>query len=156
LIKTNLGSVPRWERTYEGEGHAYGNCVQATSDGGYIIVGSTHPSGVEERGLWLIKTDSLGYVEGVVEDRVVEAPNWGVVISIGPQIVLRYSDHPQGFHASIFDATGRKVDELHATGASGMITWGKCYGCYGCYGPGVYFIRSSSGSATAGKVILVE
>ncbi len=156
LIKTNLGGVPRWERTYKGEGHAYGSCVQATSDGGYIIVGSTHPSGAEERDLWLIKTDSLGYVDAVVEDRVVEAPNWKLVTSIGPQIVLRYADHPQGFHASIFDATGRKVDELHATESSGMITWGKCYGCYGCYELGVYFIRSSSGSATAGKVVLVE
>ena len=77
--------------------------------------------------------------------------NFELLSTVGPEIVLRYTDRPDGFHASIFDATGRKVDELHATGASGMITWGKCYGS------GVYFIRPVSDSLTATqKVILLQ
>ena len=118
--------------------------VEQTSDGGYIVVG--------EKGgdLFIVKTDSLGNL-GIKEETVINPPlSFEVVASIGPQIVLSYENYPQGFHASIFDATGRKVDEIHAAGSSGTIIWGATHS------PGVYFIRSSSGSATAGKVILVE
>ncbi len=89
---------------------------------------------------------------GVVEQPIVEKPpNWEVITSIGSQIVLRYQDRPDGFRASIFDASGRKVDEIHATGASGMITWGRCYG------PGVYFIvLKSAGATKAQKVVLIR
>lgn len=146
LIKTG---VPRWERIYEGEGHAYGNCVQATSDGGYIVTGYLKGR------LCLIKTNANGDTAAVTEEAVVDATSdWLILSPIGQRIVLRYKDRPEGFHASVFDATGRKVDELHATGASGMITWGKCYGCYGA---GVYFIRVESGaSRQTQKVILIR
>ena len=95
---------------------------------------------------------------GVVEQPIVEKPaDWEVITSIGSQIVLRYQDRPDGFRASIFDASGRKVDEVHATESSGMITWGRCYGCYGCYGPGVYFIvLKSAGAIKAQKVVLIR
>ncbi|MEA3311831.1 MAG: hypothetical protein U9Q76_06390 [candidate division WOR-3 bacterium] len=88
---------------------------------------------------------------GVVEPPIVEKPpNWEVMTSIGSQIVLRYQDSPDGFRASIFDASGRKVDEVHATESSGMITWGRCYG------PGVYFIVPQDSQAPALKVVLVR
>ena len=88
---------------------------------------------------------------GVVEQPIVEkSPDWEVITSIGSQIVLRYHDRPNGFRASIFDASGRKVDEIHATGASGMIIWGRCYG------PGVYFIVPSGGKSSAQKVVLIK
>ncbi len=91
---------------------------------------------------------------GVEEQPIVEKPpNWEVITSIGSQIVLRYQDRPDGFRASIFDASGRKVDEVHATESSGMITWGRCYGCYG---PGVYFIVPSGGKSSAQKVVLIK
>jgi len=89
---------------------------------------------------------------GVVERPIVEKPpNWEVITSIGSQIVLRYQDSPDGFRASIFDASGRKVDEVHASESSGMITWGRCYG------PGVYFIvLKSAGATKAQKVVLIR
>ena len=127
--------------------HEYGGVpryVEQTSDGGYIVVGE------KDGDLFLVKTDSLGNL-GIKEETVINPPlSFEVVVSIGPQIVLSYENYPQGFHASIFDATGRKVDELHATGASGTITWGETQT------PGVYFIRSTSGTAAVRKVILVE
>jgi hypothetical protein len=88
---------------------------------------------------------------GVAEQPIVrEASDLEVVTSIGSQIVLRYQDRPDGFRASIFDASGRKVDEVHATESSGMITWGRCYG------PGVYFIVPSGGKSSAQKVVLIK
>ena len=102
---------------------------------------------------WAIITDwDMGV--GVVEQPIVEKPpNWEVVTSIGSQIVLRYQDSPDGFRASIFDASGRKVDELHSDLTQGTITWGECYGCYG---PGVYFIVPSGGKSSAQKVVLIK
>jgi len=89
---------------------------------------------------------------GVAEQPIVRiTSDWEVVTSIGPQIVLRYQDRPDGFRASIFDASGRKVDELKSPAQNGALTWGEGYGA------GVYFIRiEGDASATTHKVILIH
>ncbi len=89
---------------------------------------------------------------GVVEQPIVEKPpDWEVITSIGSQIVLRYQDRPDGFRASIFDASGRKVDELHSDLTQGTITWGEGFL------PGVYFIvPETQGAVRAQKVVLIR
>lgn len=79
-----------------------------------------------------------------------DSSNFELLSSVGSEIVLRYADRSDGFGASIFDATGRKVDELHATGASGTIIWGNWNR------PGVYFIRETAAGSRTQKVILVR
>jgi hypothetical protein len=80
----------------------------------------------------LIKTDSLGYV-GVEEPPPPTLSNWEVVSAIGHEVVLRYHDKPGGFHAKIYDISGKKVAECH------------------------YFIREESKtSPEIQKVILIE
>ena len=121
---------PLWTRRYslgEGEGVTRGFWVQVTSDGGYIIAGYTRSYNSDGSiDLLLIKTDSLGRVEGIEDEPPVTHPsNWQISVSIGRQVTLRYSDHLDGFQAFVFDACGRKVDEVHATESSGMITWGR-------------------------------
>jgi len=74
---------------------------------------------------------------GIAEEPVAKpARNWQVISSIGREVVLQYSDLPHGFHASVFDAVGRKIEELHSTKNSGQIVWGEGYSS------GVYFIRA--------------
>jgi hypothetical protein len=74
-----------------------------------------------------------------------------IPVSVGQEIVLKYSNHKKGFHAQIFDASGRKADELHSPDQSGEVTWGQDYKS------GVYFIRiDDTGLGLNRKVILVR
>lgn len=152
LLKINPNGDTIWTCTYDYGGIDAGACVQQTSDGGFIVSGiANRRQWSDDCDLWLLKTDELGRL-AVEEERIINvSEDFQLLSSIGPQIVLRYADRPEGFHASIFDAAGRKVDELHATGSSGTITWRKWHR------PGVYFIRSVSDSpATTHKVILIQ
>ena len=150
LIKTDGNGDTIWTRTF-GKFFSSGNCVHQTPDGGYIITGSL------ENNVCLIKTDSLGYVSVAEEPPVTPVTypsNWQISASIGPQITLRYTNHPQGFHASIFDAVGCRVDEIHADESSGIITWPLPVTHQS---PGVYFIRlESDTSGSARKVVLMK
>ncbi|MCK4576076.1 hypothetical protein KAU34_06690 [candidate division WOR-3 bacterium] len=49
-----------WTKTYGGTESDIGSSVQQTSDGGYIIAGSTNSFGVDGTDVYLIKTDASG------------------------------------------------------------------------------------------------
>lgn len=154
LIKLDENFDTVWTRTYGGYDDEYMGWAEQTSDGGYIMTGETWSFGHGESDVWLVKTDSLGDTLGtfVIEKPTTEIPtDWQIMTGVGSQIVLRYADQPGGFHADIFDASGRKVDELHSIGVSGTITWGQGHR------PGVYFVRPRFGQrCSIKKVILIQ
>jgi uncharacterized delta-60 repeat protein len=61
LVKTNSSGNEKWSKAYRGIGYGEASSVRQTLDGGYIVGGSTYPSGSGD--FWLVKTDSSGYIE---------------------------------------------------------------------------------------------
>src|SRR6185295_14370851 len=60
LINTNAAGDVTWTKTYGGTSVDYGNSVQQTTDGGYIVAGSTLNFGAGNYDVYLIKTNATG------------------------------------------------------------------------------------------------
>jgi len=63
LLKlTSIGNV-EWERIYGGSDNDYLNCIQETSDGGYIVTGYTYSFGAGGSDILALKLSSAGNIE---------------------------------------------------------------------------------------------
>lgn len=60
LIKTDENGNELWQQTFGGSETEYAGDIKQTSDGGFIIVGTTESYGSEYNKIWLIKTDEFG------------------------------------------------------------------------------------------------
>jgi predicted secreted protein len=63
LVKTDSQGYMQWNRTFGGSEEDIGYSVDQTSDGGYIVTGSTKSYGLGNERLWLLKIDSNGSKE---------------------------------------------------------------------------------------------
>ena len=60
LIKTDSLLNELWTKTYGGTDWDFGNCIEQTTDGGFIICGSTYSYGKGNEDYYLIKTNATG------------------------------------------------------------------------------------------------
>ncbi|MCW3101828.1 MAG: hypothetical protein JWO09_268 [Bacteroidetes bacterium] len=60
LIKTNIYGDTVWTKTYGGTNWDFGYSAQQTTDGGYILAGSTYSFGNGNSDMYLIKTNATG------------------------------------------------------------------------------------------------
>src|SRR6185312_2041328 len=126
LVKTNATGDTLWTKSYGGSNHDFGQAVQQTADGGYIIAGYTNSfstGGYDD--VYLLKTDANGNLTwsktygGLYTDdafAVKQTADGGYII-VG--ITSGFGISPYG---SINDLYVIKTD------ASGGLTWSKTYG----------------------------
>lgn len=62
LLKIGAAGDTLWTRTFGGALTEYGYDIHTTSDGGFILVGSTKSFGVGKKDIYLIKVDSSGNI----------------------------------------------------------------------------------------------
>jgi len=60
LVKTDGAGNPSWTQTYGGPSWEEGDCVEQTSDSGYIMVGKTGSNGGGGSDIYLVRTDEQG------------------------------------------------------------------------------------------------
>jgi Secretion system C-terminal sorting domain len=63
LIKTDSLGTISWSKAFTGPGTCAANCIQATSDNGFVLAGTTWDTITHQQSYFMIKTDSLGQPE---------------------------------------------------------------------------------------------
>lgn len=113
-----------WAKTYGSSGYEQANAVQQTSDGGYIMAGSTSSFGAGGDDVWIVKLDRDGTVQwqkafggsSFDEARSIQQTEDGGYIVAGETLSFGEGDS---------DAWILKLD------SSGDLTWQKRYGGIG-------------------------
>ncbi len=134
LARTDAFGNLLWQKCLGGTLEEFGNSVQLTTDGGFIICGSTKSNNFDVSGnhglldLWLVKTDSLGNIEwqkcyggtnNETGNKVILTNDGGYAIA-GKTGTSNNGD-VSGYHAST-DFWLLKTDSL------GTLLWQKCLG----------------------------
>ena len=126
LIKVNADGTPLWTNTYGGIGSDYGQSIQQTSDGGYIVAGRTMSFGPGISNVYLIKTDANG--DTMWTKTYGEAGHLAVGFS-----VKQTSDQGYIIAGCITSGPGQTYGYLIKTDTIGDTLWTKQYGEGGDY-----------------------
>jgi hypothetical protein len=152
LMKNDASGGLQWSTTIGGTDYDFGNSVQQTSDGGYIIAGVVQSYGAGLADIYLMKTDAsgtfqwdraIGGADGDLGQSIQQTSDGGYIIT--------------GRTASF----GQGGDDVYLvkTDASGNIEWTKTYGgstddevgnCVKQTSDGGYIIAGTTGSFGAG------
>jgi len=140
-------------KTYGGTGYDHASSVQQTSDGGYIIVGTTHSFGAGDLDIFLIKTDANG-------DRIW-AKTYGGTDRDEGYSVQQTSDGGY-ILAGLTESFGVGGGDIFLikTDANGNVQWAKTYG--GAYWDFASSVQQTSdggyivAGVTSGDIFLIK
>ena len=121
LVKTDASGNMQWNKTYGGNNSDYVDDVVQTSDGGYVLTGTTRSFGAGGMDAWLVKTDAAGTM-------LWNMTYGGTGTDAGESLVqsgdggYAWVGYTTSFGAGGMDCWFVKTD------ASGNIQWNKTYG----------------------------
>ena len=124
-VKTNANGDTLWTKSYGGSNYDFGQAVQQTADGGYIIAGYTGSFGAGDADVYLLKITSNGTLSwsktygGIYGDKawaVKQTADGGYIMAGNTS---SFGVTPNGNTNDLF---------LLKTDASGTLTWSKAYG----------------------------
>jgi len=146
LIKTNASGDTLWTRTYGGTSSDYGESVQQTQDGGYIVAGMTTSFGNSAQ-VYLIKTDANGS-SGAEESRQGDkgTSRQGERLRATPNPFTSFTTLPghEGERFSLYDVSGRKVGTYRGDRVGEGLA------------PGVYFVRGQALNTPPLRIVKVK
>jgi len=138
LIKTDSSGTKQWQQTYGGNPLNYGRFVQQTTDGGYILVGTTFAD--KTLLIYLVKTDSSGKVQ------------WEQTFGSGVQNTGTSVQQTTDGGYIITGTTIQSADQAYAylvkTDSSGRVQWEQTFG-----GKGISIGMSVQQTKDSGYVI---
>jgi len=146
VSKLDQSGEIEWGRIYGGFDYDLSHSIQNTSEGGYILAGSTHSFGAGNRDIWILKLDQSGEIEWqkTYGGNDYDSPSLIQETSGGGYIVVCNSN---SFGAGDIDIWILKLT------SSGDIEWQKAYG--GNEDDNVYSIQQTSdgGYIVGGKTM---
>ena len=135
ILKLTSSGEIEWQQTYGGGNSEDGYSIQQTSEGGYIVTGSTNSFGTGLRDFWILKLSSNGVIEW---QKAYGGSEYELAYSIqqtndGGYIVAGYTE---SFGAGLDDFWILKL------ASNGTIEWQKTYG--GSQSEEAYSIQQTS------------
>jgi hypothetical protein len=125
VLRLRSNGTLEWQKTYGGGNFDWGHSIQQTSDGGYIVAGTTSSFGAGEEDCWILKLRPDGTVEW---QKTYGEGNWEAAYAVqqtrgGGYIVA-------GAKTTSFGAGGENIPDLWVLKlrTDGTVEWEKTYG----------------------------
>jgi len=133
IVKLDKDGKKLWAKAYGGSDYDYGNYVQQTTDGGYIVLGAAFSKNGDVTGfhegmdIWVLKLDSNGNLQwqkcygGSDND-------YGSSIQLTPDGGYVIAGYTSSYDGDVSDNHGAEDYWVIKITATGGIEWQKCYG----------------------------
>jgi hypothetical protein len=63
IMKLDSEGGVEWQKSIGGKGQDFARSIQQTTDGGYIVAGTTYSFGLGDGDIWVLKLDASGDIE---------------------------------------------------------------------------------------------